>query len=198
MPTPARTSLGEIVQTGRRILEAEGLDGLTMQRVAAEVGVRAPSLYKHVRDRAHLIHLINSTVAGELADMLEASLGHASPAEDLAAMADAYRGFAHAQPEAYRLMFARAPESWRVEPELGERAAAPVLRLAASLAGPEHALDGARLIAAWANGFVSMELADTFRLGGDLDAAFRFGVERLSTALVAGHGIATPGDGAAH
>lgn len=198
MPTLARTSLGEIVQTGRRILEAEGLDRLTMQRVAAEVGVRPPSLYKHVRNRAHLIHLINSAVARELADVLDASLGHASPAEDLAAMADAYRAFAHEQPEAYGLLFARVPEGWRVEPELNERAGSPVLRLAASLAGPEHALDAARLIAAWANGFVSMELADSFRLGGDLDAAFRFGVERLSTALAMDKGISAPGDGAAH
>ncbi len=51
MPTPARTSLAEIVAAGRGILTGEGLDGLTMQRVAEETGVRAPSLYKRVSGR---------------------------------------------------------------------------------------------------------------------------------------------------
>ena len=52
MPTPSRTSTAEIVAAGRAILEAEGFEGLTMQRVAAAVGVRAPSLYKRVDGRA--------------------------------------------------------------------------------------------------------------------------------------------------
>ena len=52
MPTPSRTSTAEIVTAGPRILEAEGLDGPTMQRVAAAVGVRAPSRYKRVSGRS--------------------------------------------------------------------------------------------------------------------------------------------------
>ena len=35
----------------------------------------------------------------------------------------------------------------------------------------------------WAHGFVSMELAGAFRLGGDVDAAFDFGIDRLTDAL---------------
>ena len=34
----------------RWILEAEGRDALTMRRLGAEVGIRAPSLYKHFPD----------------------------------------------------------------------------------------------------------------------------------------------------
>ena len=63
MPTPPRTSLPEIVAAGRSILEADGLGGLTMQRVAEEVGVRSPSLYKRVRSRGDLIRLIADSVA---------------------------------------------------------------------------------------------------------------------------------------
>ena len=51
MPTPERTSTEEIVAAGREILEIAGPSGLTMQAVADRVGVRAPSLYKRVRDR---------------------------------------------------------------------------------------------------------------------------------------------------
>ena len=58
MPTPDRTSLADIVAAARQILESEGLAGLTMQAVAQRVGVRAPSLYKRVRNRDDLIRLV--------------------------------------------------------------------------------------------------------------------------------------------
>ena len=45
VPTPPRTSLDEIVGAGRTILDAEGVEALTMQAVAAAVGVRSPSLF---------------------------------------------------------------------------------------------------------------------------------------------------------
>jgi hypothetical protein len=35
----------------------------------------------------------------------------------------------------------------------------------------------------WAHGFISMELAGAFRLGGDVDAAFEFGLRRLVAAF---------------
>ena len=62
-------------------------------------------------------------------------------------------------------------------------ASASVLRVAGELAGQEHALDAARTFTAWANGFVSMELAGAFRLGGEVDRAFDFGVDRLAEAM---------------
>ena len=49
----------------------------------------------------------------------------------------------------------------------------------ARLAGEASSLEGARTFVAWAHGFVSMELAGAFRLGGDLDAAYAFGVEAI-------------------
>ncbi|WP_412159619.1 helix-turn-helix domain-containing protein, partial [Pantoea sp. SIMBA_079] len=54
MPTPEKTSRTAIVAAGRVLIESGGLDGLTMQAVAERVGVRAPSLYKRVRDRREL------------------------------------------------------------------------------------------------------------------------------------------------
>ncbi len=38
---------------------------------------------------------------------------------------------------------------------------------------------------AWAHGFVSMELAGGFRLGGDLDAAYAFGIEAILAGVSA-------------
>ena len=60
----------------------------------------------------------------------------------------------------------------------------------AALAGPDRVLEASRTIVAWASGFVRVELAGAFRLGGDVDAAFEYGVERIAEA------IASPGHSA--
>jgi len=183
MPTPARTSTEQIISAGRAILEAEGLDGLTMQRVAAAVGVRAPSLYKRVDGRNELIRLIAVDVAAELSTIVEQAASTGDPARDLVAVATAFRAFAHRNPEAYALLFRRLPEGLRTSIDLTSPGFAALFRTVETLAGPEHQLEAARTVVAWANGFVSMELAGAFRMVGDVDAAFIYGAERIVAAI---------------
>jgi AcrR family transcriptional regulator len=183
MPAPERTSLDAIVRAGRDLLESEGPAGLTMQAVASRVGVRAPSLYKRVRSRDDLVRLVAEAGVAELGDRLAAVAGSGDAREDLRALAHALRAFARDLPAGYALIFAPAPDDARPDPALLARAGAPVLRAAADLAGPDHALEAARTVTAWAHGFISMELADAFGLGGDVDRAFEFGVRRLADAL---------------
>ena len=183
MPTPARTSLEEIVSTGRGLLESEGVDGLTMQKVAAKVGVRAPSLYKHLDGRPELIRLIIESVVADLGVTLESAVGGEDPRRDLAELAWTFRKFAHSQPESYRLIFAAMPDEWRPSPAVMLEAVDAVLRTSSALVGSERALEGARLLTAWAHGFMMMELAGAFRMEGDVDEAFAFGLEQLTVAL---------------
>ena len=183
MPTPARTSAAQIVAAGRRILEAQGLDGLTMQRVAAAVGVRAPSLYKRVEGRNELVRLIAVDVAHELSTIVEAAATTGDPARDLVAVATAFRAFALANPEAYALLFRRLPEGLRAEIDMGSPGFEALFRTVRALTGEEHWLEAARTLVAWANGFVSMELAGAFRLGGDVDEAFAYGADRIVAAI---------------
>jgi AcrR family transcriptional regulator len=185
MPTPSRTSIDEIVAAGRAILESEGLDGLTMQRVATAVGVRAPSLYKRVRGRSALIRLIANDIAGELTVAIDAAASTGDPRRDLRAIAETYRAFALAHPASYGLLYANLPAEMRVDPELNARASEALLRVVGDLAGHDRRLEAARTIVAWANGFLAMELAGAFRLGGDVDRAFHYGIDRLTTAIVA-------------
>src|SRR5687768_8079793 len=98
MPTPDRTSLDEIVQAGRDILESAGIAGLTMQAVADRVGVRAPSLYKRVRNRDDLVRLITEATVRDLGDRLTTIGTGTDPRRDLAELARAIRAFAHARP----------------------------------------------------------------------------------------------------
>jgi AcrR family transcriptional regulator len=184
VPTPARTSLESIVAAARGILEADGLAAITMQRVAEVVGVRPPSLYKRVRSRDELVRLVIEDVTAELADRVGRSVRSDDPRHDLRALAHAFRGFGHANPGAYAAIFSRLPEASRPDLTILAPANEAVVATAARLGGPEHALEGARLVVAWAHGFVSMELAGAFRLGGDIDAAFDFGIDRLTDALI--------------
>jgi hypothetical protein len=39
------------------------------------------------------------------------------------------------------------------------------------------------MVVAWIHGFVSMELAGAFRLGGDVQVAFDYGLERIIAAV---------------
>jgi AcrR family transcriptional regulator len=172
MPTPERTTLPEIVAAGRALLESGGPARVTMQAVAHRVGVRAPSLYKRVRDRDALVLLVAAATAEDLAGRLAAS------DSSLSALARAYRTFAHEHPEGYRLLFAVDGAA----DEMG-RAAAPVIDAVRAVVGDERALDAARFVTAWATGFVSMELAGAFRLGGDIDEAFEYGLQRLEAGL---------------
>ena len=183
MPTPDRTSLDEIVQAGRDILESAGLARLTMQAVAGRVGVRPPSLYKRVRSRDDLVGLIIEATVRDLGERLERVRAGADPRRDLADLARAVRAFAHAHPVGYQLIFAPKPDVARPGADALTRAVAPVMRVAATLAGEQHALEAARTITAWANGFISMELAGAFQLGGDIERAYEFGIARLTDAL---------------
>lgn len=172
MPTPIRTTNEKVVKAAQEILEASGVAGLTMLSVAASVGVRAPSLYKRFKDRDALLKAVVSATLNELAERLEAL------ELDLTYQAAVYRNFAHERPEAFRLIFTpSAPQ------DLLQRSATPVIRAAADLVGEEHALDAARLLTAWATGFVQMELAGAFRLGGDVGEAFEYGLNCLVVGL---------------
>lgn len=171
MPTPERTSLDEIVSAAARLLETGGVAAVTMQAVAQDVGVKAPSLYKRVRDRETLLGLVGGAAADELTQRLDAASG----IEELLIV---FRRFAHERPEAFRLLFSAGVDADKLA-----ATSAPVLRATAAAVGADHALDAARLLTAWATGFVTMELAGAFRLGGDLDDAYDYGIAHLVGSL---------------
>jgi hypothetical protein len=134
--------------------------------------VKAPSLYKRVRDRDALVRLVATAVAEDLG----ARLAAAEPT--IPGLARAFRTFAHDRPEGFRLVI-----STSADPAALGRASAPVLGITRDLAGVSDGLAAARLVTAWAVGFLTMELAGAFQLGGDLDAAFDYGVRSLESAI---------------
>lgn len=55
---PPRISREEVVTTARRIVDSEGVDRLTMRRLATEIGSTPMALYHHVRNKEELLVLL--------------------------------------------------------------------------------------------------------------------------------------------
>ncbi|WP_188197697.1 TetR/AcrR family transcriptional regulator [Nonomuraea sp. SYSU D8015] len=59
-------SRAQITEAAVRIADAEGLEAVTMRRIAAEIGAGAMSLYRYVPSRDDLIELMADRLMGEL------------------------------------------------------------------------------------------------------------------------------------
>ena len=183
-PSPARTSPAAIVSIAREVLERDGLEAVTMATVAARVGVKPPSLYKHVRDRSDLVRLVLADTARELTRALDAATRRSSdPRDRVHRIAVAYRRFARRHPRATALLFADLGSDLVSPLDDLTAAARPVLDAATLLVGTDRALASARVLTAFVHGFTSMEAAGAFRLGGSVNEAFETGLDALIAGL---------------
>lgn len=55
----------DVVRTAVRLLDEVGLEGLTLRRLGCELGVSAPTLYWHVRDKRALLDLVADAIVAE-------------------------------------------------------------------------------------------------------------------------------------
>jgi AcrR family transcriptional regulator len=163
----------DVVAVGRRLLEREGADALTMRRIAGELGIRAPSLYKHLPGKSALEAALITDGFEEAAMAFEAAERGAD--DPLAAFVAAYRAFAAAHPHLYRLMTGRPLPREYMPPGLEARTAAPLLRAVGS---PTLAR------AAWAfvHGMTILELDDRFPADALTDEAWREGLDAFRTS----------------
>lgn len=145
-----------------------------MRAIADRLGIRAPSLYKHVADKETLEVAFISDGLAEIAGVFERAV--AGSDDPLASVASAHRGWAFDHPHLYRLMMDRPLPRDRLIPGLEDRAAAVLV--AATGGDP----DAARAAFAFAHGMVVLELNNRFPPGADLDAAWRRGVDAFRPA----------------
>ena len=66
MPAPRRISRDSILDASIRIVDADGLAALTMRRVASELSVESPSLYRHVKNKDALLDGVVDRILGEI------------------------------------------------------------------------------------------------------------------------------------
>jgi AcrR family transcriptional regulator len=184
MSTVPSTRRAQIVAAARRLLEEEGPEALSMRNVAAEIGIRAPSLYEHVADKRALESAIIAAGLNEQGVAFREALAADDAGDPLAAIAEAWRRWARAHPHLYALIYARDLD--RSDPAVADAELAAGAPLREIVDGD---LVTARVIWAFAHGMVNLELTDRFPPGTDVEALWERGLGALR-ALVPPH--ATP------
>jgi AcrR family transcriptional regulator len=172
-----------VVDAAAALADAEGLDALTLARIAASVGVRTPSLYNHVASLEDVRRRLALRGLEELgAAMRDAAVGRARD-DALIAMAHAYRDYATRHPGRYAAT-QRAPAE--EDPDLVAAAARAVEVLLAILRGygleGDDAIHAARAVRSALHGFVALETGGGFGLPVALDTSF----DRMVAAVARG------------
>ena len=176
----------QVVDEAVRIADADGLDAVTLARVAAALGVRAPSLYNHLAGREALLRAIALRGLRELGDALRRAAVGRARGDALAAVADAYRSYAHAHPGRFAATLA-APAAGD---EQHEQAVAEVVAVFAAVVGGWEAEDddathAVRALRGALHGFVTLEAAGAFATPVDRDESFARLVRTLANGLEA-------------
>ncbi|TFV97047.1 TetR/AcrR family transcriptional regulator [Leifsonia flava] len=170
-----------------------GLNRLTLAALADRLGIRQPSLYKHIDSMAGLHRDIAVNAKRDLGEVLaRASVGRAG-ADAISAMSHAYRDWALKHPARYEASN-RMPAPGDVEDEAVSLAAIQVIAdvlTAYSLEG-DDAVDAIRTFRSALHGFVSYEIAGAFRWNADVDRSFDRLVRGVVVALDQWVGTPTP------
>jgi AcrR family transcriptional regulator len=88
---------------------AEGLDGFSMRKLAKEVGVTAPALYRHYESREHVLADVVREAYSEFTAKLYRALEGATAVERFARAGQGYLEFALKHARWYQILFT-APE----------------------------------------------------------------------------------------
>jgi AcrR family transcriptional regulator len=184
--TMPRAGLTEtrVVEEAERIADEVGLSKLTLARLADRLGVRQPSLYKHIAGMDSLQRGIAIRAKYELADVLaRATVGRAGD-NAVRSMAHAYRSWATEHPGRYAAV-QRAPLPDDAD---DVAASAAVVEVAfAVMSGyvlrNDDAVDAIRAMRASLHGFVTLEMLGGFGMPVDVDRSFERLVTGLTTAF---------------
>jgi AcrR family transcriptional regulator len=180
MPRAGLDSEG-VVGAAAELVDADGLDALTLAGLAARLGIRAPSLYAHVDGLPDLRRRLADRGARELARALQSAATGRAGRDALAAVADAYRAYAIAHRGSYAAL--------QVASEVGGSEAAQQLVdvVVAVLRGygleGEDAIHAVRAIRASLHGFVALETGGGFGMPLDLDESYARLVSTLDQGL---------------
>ncbi len=168
-----------ILDDGRRLIDAAGIDGVTIRAIARAIGYTPGALYEYFDSREAIIKALYFEGAGGLGGHSEATLAalpaDVSPAAAMRALGHAYRAYALEHAELYRLIFGGLkelpppPPVANIEDQAGGfgtlvRVARRGIEAGVFIALPPPVI----AIAAWSavHGFVSLELSGHVT-GGD-------------------------------
>lgn len=175
-----------VIQAAAELLNTEGSEALSLNRLAEKLGIRTPSLYNHVDGLPGLKRELAVMNAGLLADRLsEAAIGK-SGADLFVDAAQAFRNYVKEYPGLYlSTLRSSGAQAFQDESLMREEERALKIGLAvmASLGlQGEDAIHALRAFRSMVHGFATLEVAGGFGMPQDCDESFR----RLVETLVAG------------
>ena len=173
MPRAGLTPEG-VLDVAGTIADADGLDAVTLARLAAELGVRPPSLYKHVESLEAVRRGLALRGIAEANRRLQLSTIGKARDDALYALADAYWRFARERPGLYAASLRAARPDENDVAVASEALLGTVLAVLSGYGVAEaDALHATRGLRAIIHGFVSLDAAGGFRLKLDLEESFR-------------------------
>jgi len=173
-----------VVEAAAKLVDEEGIDQLSLGRLAERLGIRTPSLYNHVAGLPGLKHdLALYCLRDVLNHLLRATIGK-SRAEAVFAFANAYRAYARETPGRYALTL-QAPDPG--DREL-QAIAQQIIEVALAILAPyklgeEEAIHAIRGLRSIVHGFISLEVAGGFAMPVDLDASFHWLINLFISGL---------------
>ena len=111
-----QTTGERIARAARRLLDKEGVEAVTMRRVAAAVGITAMAVYRHYPDRQGLLNALADEGFEDLAQRLAAVRQTGSLEERLTRVLDVNLMFGLENPRLFELMFLSPREGARQFP----------------------------------------------------------------------------------
>jgi AcrR family transcriptional regulator len=182
----ARAGLTEtlVIEEAERLADEVGLRRLTLAALAARLGVRQPSLYKHIEGTEGLVRGISVRAKNELAYVLARAAVGRQRAVAVAAISTAYRKWALEHPGRYAAAQS-APASGDAEDQAASLAVVQVATdvLAGYKLESDDAIDATRALRSALHGFITLESSGGFGLPVDIDRSFERLVNGIATAF---------------
>lgn len=167
------------------LVDEVGFDRLGMGLLAERLGVRTPSLYKHVDGLADLTHRIAVLAMDELAgDIRDATQGR-SGRDALVAGAQAMRRYVLAHPGRYAAGNAARPSG--LDDPLVPAVNRVITSWTAMLHGyrlePGQGMHALRMLRSVLHGFATLEAIGSFRMDADVDDSFAWMIDFIDHGL---------------
>jgi len=173
-PYPVQTDRETIVETARALIEQDGVESLSLGRLADELGIKAPSLYRHIVNKNALLQAVIEQTYMNLFHAYDDALENAGSdvQKQILMLSQAHRTFAHENPNTYMLAFTAQNPELRTNPDILLARAIFLQQVIAQISGEESSLPALRGLLALVHGYVMLELNEQLQRGGDLSATF--------------------------
>lgn len=154
-------------------VEDKGLDELSMQDLAARLGVKPPSLYNHLSGLADVRRKLAKEVLRRMETAIRDSAVGRSGETAIREMALAYRRFAKENPELYKAFASsRRPKDPEIEEAVKSLLGVFSRVLESNGLDPDKEIHFIRMFHCGLHGFVSLDAAGFFSGGASADESF--------------------------